>query len=61
MMKKRIVAMMLALSVFASTFGMLGATAADAEPLDDAAGTPFTVTVVPLTDGEVSPPPLRTV
>ena len=56
MMKKRIVAMMLALSVFASTFGMLGATAADAEPLDDAAGTPFTVTVVPLTDGEVSPP-----
>ena len=60
MMKKRIVAMMLALSVFASTFGMLGATAADAEPLDDAAGTPFTVTVFPLTDGEVSPP-LRTV
>ena len=56
MMKKRIVAMMLALSVFASTFGMLGAAAADAEPLDDAAGTPFTVTVVPLTDGEVSPP-----
>ena len=57
MRKKRIVAMALAMSIFASTFGMLGAAAADAEPIEDTTGGSITVTVVPLesagdTEGE---------
>ena len=44
--KKRIVAMVLALSVFSSTFGMIGAAAADAESLETPDKPAFTVTVV---------------
>lgn len=44
--KKRIVAMVLALSVFSSTFGMIGAAAADAESLEAPDKPAFTVTVV---------------
>ena len=44
--KKRIVAMVLALSVFSSTFGMIGAAAADAESLETPEKPAFTVTVV---------------
>lgn len=52
MRKKRIVAMALAMSIFASTFGTLGAAAADTEPIEDTAGAPFTVTVVSLDSSE---------
>ena len=61
MRRKRIVAMALALSVFASTFGTLGAAAEDAGALPvDAEKSPFTVVAVALDGSEnqsPTPPP----
>ena len=60
--KKRIVAMVLALSVFSSTFGMIGAAAADAESLETPEKPAFTVTVVSAGADEAGanmPPPPR--
>lgn len=61
--KKQIVAMTLALSVFASTFGTLGAAAEDAGALPvDAEKSSFTVVAVALDGSEnqsPTPPPER--
>ena len=61
--KKQIVAMALALSVFASTFGTLGAAAEDAGALPvDAEKSSFTVVAVALDGSEnqsPTPPPER--
>ena len=62
MRRKRIVAMALALSVFASTFGTLGAAAEDAGALPEAKESSITVVAVPLDGSEnqsPTPPPER--
>lgn len=56
--KKRIVAMLLALSVFFSTFGMIGAAAADVTTLEAEKGA-FTITVVPM-EGDADGQPADT-
>ena len=54
--KKRIVAMVLALSVFSSTFGMIGAAAADAESLEAPDKPAFTAQTKPVQAATATPP-----